>query len=95
MTKEIRNPKAEGDGRRALGSGFGLLSDFVIRISSFSSASGARGWQPSPEASGAWMKFAVNFAQALSGHVRVNLRRRDARVTEQFLNHAQVRAMIE
>src|SRR5438445_4869325 len=39
MTNQIRNPNVEGNGRRRFVriSGFGLLSDFVIRISSLSS----------------------------------------------------------
>ena len=42
MTKEIRMSKATGDWGFVRISGFGLLSDFVIRISSFSSASSPR-----------------------------------------------------
>ena len=37
----------------------------------------------------------MNFAQAISGDVRVNLRRADARVAEQFLDHAQIRAVFQ
>jgi len=41
------------------------------------------------------MEFPMHFAQPASGHVRINLRRRDARVTKQLLNHTQVRAMLQ
>ncbi len=39
MKSQIRRPKAESNEREALGSDVGLLSDFVIRISSLSRAS--------------------------------------------------------
>src|SRR5437588_6673875 len=45
--------------------------------------------------SGARMRFGVRFLQALDGDVRVNLRRRQARVSKQRLDAAQVRAAIE
>src|SRR5439155_19769596 len=93
MTNDESNPKSEGNRRQAPGSHIGLRASFGFRH--YPAPPGAGGWQPSPEASSARMKFAVNFAQPVSSHVRVNLRRRDAHVTEQFLNHAQVRAVIE
>src|ERR1039458_6361557 len=37
----------------------------------------------------------MNVAQPIAGDVRINLRRADARMAEQFLNHAQVRAMLQ
>src|SRR5437773_11847941 len=100
MTNDESNPKSEGRRQQATGAWFAYRASGFFRISSFGfrhypALPGAGGWQPSPEASSARMKFAVNFAQPVSSHVRVNLRRRDARVTEQFLNHAQVRAVIE
>jgi hypothetical protein len=42
--------------------------------------------------SGPGMKFPMDFAEAISGHVRVNLGGADAGVAEQFLDDAQVRA---
>ena len=41
------------------------------------------------------MELAVNLPQAVPGDVRVNLRGADARVAEQFLDHAQVRAVLQ
>ena len=41
------------------------------------------------------MRFGVSFFQSFDGHMRVNLRRRQARVSEQCLHAAQVRAAIE
>ena len=41
------------------------------------------------------MKFPMNLAQPLAGDVRVNFRYADARMAEQFLDHAQVRAMLQ
>ena len=41
------------------------------------------------------MKLPVDLPQPAAGDVRVNLRRADARVAEQFLNHPQVRAMLQ
>ena len=41
------------------------------------------------------MEFFVDVAQTLAGDVRVNLRGADAGVAEQFLNHAQVRAVFQ
>ncbi len=41
------------------------------------------------------MKFFVNLAQTVSRDVRVNLRRADVRVAEQFLDHAQIRAVLQ
>ena len=41
------------------------------------------------------MKFFVNFAQAVSRDVRVNFRRADVRMAEQFLDHAQIRAVLQ
>src|SRR5262249_67791 len=41
------------------------------------------------------MKFAVHFAQAVSGHVRVNLRWGNARVSEEVVEEGEVRGMIE
>ena len=41
------------------------------------------------------MKFPVNFPQAAAGDVRVNLRGADVRVAEQFLDHAQIRAVLQ
>ena len=37
----------------------------------------------------------MHLAQALAGHVGVNLRGADAGVAEEFLNHAQVRTVLE
>jgi len=39
------------------------------------------------------VKFPVNLPQPAAGDVRVNLRCADARVAEQFLDHAQIRAV--
>ncbi len=41
------------------------------------------------------MEFLVNLAQPIARDVRVNLRGADAGVTEQFLDHAQIRAMLQ
>ena len=41
------------------------------------------------------MKLSVDLAQAISRDVRVNLRRADARVAEQFLDHPQIRAVLQ
>ena len=41
------------------------------------------------------MKFPVNFPQPVARDVRVDFRRADVRVAEQFLNHAQIRAMFQ
>ena len=41
------------------------------------------------------MKFPVNVPQPVAGDVRVNLRRADVRVAEQFLDHPQVRAVFQ
>ena len=41
------------------------------------------------------MKFFVDFAQTVSGDVRVNFRRADVRVAEQFLYHPQIRAVFQ
>ena len=41
------------------------------------------------------MKLPVNLPQAIARDVRINLRRADGRVAEQFLNHPQVRAMLQ
>ena len=41
------------------------------------------------------MKLPVNIPQPVTGDVRVNFCRADARVAEQFLNHAQVRAVFQ
>jgi len=41
------------------------------------------------------MKFPVDLPQPVAGDVRVNLRRADVGVAEQFLDHAQVRAVLE
>ena len=39
------------------------------------------------------MMFPMHFAQALASDVRVNFRGADAGVAEEFLNHAEVRAV--
>ena len=41
------------------------------------------------------MKLPVNFPQPAARDVRVNLRRPDVRVAEQFLDHAQIRAVFQ
>ena len=41
------------------------------------------------------MEFIVNLAQTISRHVRINLRRGDGRMPEQFLNNPQVSAVFE
>ena len=41
------------------------------------------------------MKPPVDVPQPVPGYVRVNLRGADIRVAEQFLDHAQIRAMLE
>ena len=41
------------------------------------------------------MMFPMHFAQALASDVRVNFRGADAGVAEEFLNHAEVRAVFE
>ena len=41
------------------------------------------------------MMLRVQLLQPLAGDVRVDLRRRDVRMAEQQLHHAQVRAVIE
>ena len=41
------------------------------------------------------MKLAMNVPQPVSGHVRVNFGRADARVPQQFLNHPQVRPVLQ
>ena len=41
------------------------------------------------------MKSPVHVAQPAPGHVRVNFRRADVRVTEQLLNHAQIRPVLQ
>src|SRR6185437_11983949 len=45
--------------------------------------------------SGARMEFPVNFPQPASRDMCVNFRRADVRVAKQFLNHAQIRAMLQ
>ena len=44
---------------------------------------------------GARMRVGVGFLQTLDGHVRVNLRRGKTGVSEQGLDAAEVRAVIE
>ena len=44
---------------------------------------------------GTRMKFSVDVQQAIARHVGINLRGADIRVAEQFLNHAQIRAMLQ
>jgi len=41
------------------------------------------------------MKFSVNVTQPVSRHVRINFGRADICVAEQFLDHAQIRAMLQ
>ena len=41
------------------------------------------------------MKFPVDVPQPVSRHMRVNLRGADVRVAEQFLNHPQIRAVLQ
>ena len=41
------------------------------------------------------MKFLVDVPQPVAGDVRVNFRGADVRVTEQFLDHPQVRAVFQ
>ena len=41
------------------------------------------------------MELPVNVAQTVSGDVRVNFRRADVRVAQQFLNHPQIRAVLQ
>jgi hypothetical protein len=41
------------------------------------------------------MKFAMDFPKALAGNVSVNFCCADARVAEQLLYHAEVRAVLE
>ena len=41
------------------------------------------------------MKFFVDLAQAVARDVRVNLRRADVRVAEQFLDDPQIRAVFQ
>ena len=41
------------------------------------------------------MKFPMNFAEPVASDVRVNLRRADIGVTEQFLDHPQICAMLQ
>ena len=41
------------------------------------------------------MKFSVDLPQPVAGDVSVNLRRADIGVAEQFLDHAQVRAVFQ
>ena len=41
------------------------------------------------------MESSMHLAQPISRHVRINLRRADTGVAEQFLNHAQVRSVIQ
>ena len=43
----------------------------------------------------AWVILAVYLAKPLPGYVRVNLRRADTGVAEQFLNHPQIRAVLQ
>ena len=45
--------------------------------------------------SGAWMKFAVNFAQAGSGDMSVNLGGTDIGMPQQLLDHPEVSAVFE
>ena len=41
------------------------------------------------------MVFGVQFLQALPRHMRINLRRRNIRVAQQQLHHAQVSAVVD
>ena len=41
------------------------------------------------------MEFAVDVPQPVAGDVRVNFRGADVRVAEQFLDDAQIRAMLQ
>jgi len=41
------------------------------------------------------MKFPVDFPQPAAGDVSVDFRRADVRVAEQFLNHPQVRTVLQ
>jgi hypothetical protein len=42
-----------------------------------------------------WMKFPMHFAQPVARDMRVNFRRADARMAQQFLNHPQIRAVLQ
>ena len=98
---KIRDTVPAGAGRYAFGRAVAarrrssLLAPKLPFLHPGHPANPVPGLHPVVMSSRARMKFAVHFAQATARHVRVNFGRRDAGVSEQFLDDAQVGPVFE